>query len=93
MKRLSQKQKTEKALEIANLVESKHAGFFSRNSDNSMVINIRGAHGNDPNQWHNARAIEQMFCDAKIRTKGIEIDQYAGLLVIVVPGVYTGSGQ
>lgn len=84
---MTQKQRTDRALNIANQLEESGAGFFNRNSDNSMTIFIRGAHGNDPNQWLNARKVEDAL--GSIVGKGIEIDKQSGLLFINVPKVYT----
>lgn len=89
--KLTQKQRTKKALEIANQFEETRAGFFSRNSDNSMTIFIRGAHGNDPNQWLNARKLAETL--GSLASGDVQIDRHAGLLYIVVKDVYTGNGN
>lgn len=86
MKR-TQKQRTEKALEIGNLVEEKGIGFFTRNNDRSMTIFIRGAHGNDPNQWLNARAVEELL--GPMARGGVEIDKISSHLFIRIPEAYS----
>lgn len=50
-----------KILEILIQFEDEGAGFFNRNSNNTFTVWIRGAHGNDPNQWHNARELQRVL--------------------------------
>lgn len=68
------------ALKILAHVEESGTGFWSRNSDDSITIWVRGAHGNDPNQWHNARQIETSFLGRAF--DGIVPDLQSGLLRI-----------
>lgn len=77
-------------LPILKDMEDKGAGFFNRNSDGSMTIFVRGAHGNDPNQWHNARAIQNAI---GYQAEEIKPDPQSGHLVIRVRNVYSTEPQ
>lgn len=82
--KLTREQKLKKILDIANQVEQAGAGFFSRHGKD-IIINFRGSHGNDPNQWINARSVQ----DA-LGVYGTEIipDAMSGLLYIKIENVY-----
>lgn len=85
-----QEAKFKKVMGIAKEMEEKGAGFFNRNSDGSMSMFIRGAHGNDPNQWRNARAIQDAL---GVHGGEIKPDPQSGHLVMRIEGVYPKSGQ
>lgn len=72
-------------------IEHKGAGFFNRNSDGTYTIWVRGAHGNDPSQWHNATEISKAF--GGLVKEGPTPDPQSGLLRIVVrePGQTGGE--
>jgi hypothetical protein len=42
-------------------LEDSGAGFWHRNSDGSITVFVRGAHGNDPMQWEYAHRIVNHF--------------------------------
>lgn len=77
--------KLNKALAIANEVERTGVGFFSRSKDD-MHIWIRGAHGNDPNQWYNANKV--LFALGLAAKSGIVPDPMSGHLIITVSDIY-----
>lgn len=68
------------ALKILTNTETTGAGFWNRNSDDSISIWIRGAHGNDPTQWDNARQLENAFGNRVI--SGITPDPQSGHLLL-----------
>jgi hypothetical protein len=71
-------------LKIANAVEQSGAGFFNR-VGNDMIIYVREAHGNDHNQWGNARKIQDSLGS---RAGEIVPDPQSGHLYIKVKDVY-----
>lgn len=68
------------ALTYLQRIEDNEAGFWSRNSDQTITIFVKGAHGNDPRQWHNARQIEDLF--GGMVKDGITPDPMSGHLII-----------
>jgi len=72
--------KWQDALVYLQRIEDNGAGFWSRNSDQSISIFVRGAHGNDPTQWKNARAIEDLF--GLMVSEGITPDPQSGHLYL-----------
>lgn len=61
-------------------VEETGAAFFTRDGDN-ITVWVRGAHGNDPLQWMNARSIEQTV---GILGRGITPDLQSGHLKLKI---------
>lgn len=77
--------KTQKILKIVNQFESEGKGFFSR-VDKDMFIYIRGAHGNDPNQWTNARTLQDSL---GVFGRDIQPDPQSSHLVMHLKNIYT----
>jgi hypothetical protein len=77
--------KITKVLEIVNKFESEGKGFFSRCSNGDMIINIRGAHGNDPNQWINANELNDSL---GLLGGNIRPDPMSGHLVLTIKNIY-----
>lgn len=71
-------------------LEDSGAGFFNRNSDGSMSIFVRGAHGNDPKQWVNARAVQNWI---GYQASEIKPDPMSGHLIIRVKDVYPKGSE
>ena len=75
-----------KILEALTKIESNGAGFWRRGKDNVINIFVRGEHGNDPNQWINARSIENYFGCRVI--EGAKPDWLSGTITMSIEGFY-----
>lgn len=75
-----------KIIQALTKIEESGAGFWHRGKGNIINIFVRGEHGNDPNQWLNARSIENYFGARVI--EGIKPDWTSAALVISIKGFY-----